>query len=208
MNNELYHFGIKGMKWGVRRYQNSDGSLTDEGRKRYYTTEGRLNRHGIGYNKQASDKLNRYKDATYYNASHVYRQFDSTLKRFKDLKKVDHEFARDALDQWLSGQDYKNLDYEQFKDERHRRFYSSEPGKQLEKTRKQLANMLDETAKGHPLYDKSFKKLRDVSPTVYHKYANIPLKDAVSDFETVQYGKAVVSQLMVEIEYLDKYPTK
>lgn len=33
--NELYHFGIKGQKWGVRRYQNEDGSLTSEGRKRY-----------------------------------------------------------------------------------------------------------------------------------------------------------------------------
>ena len=31
---ELYHWGIKGMKWGVRRYQNKDGSLTPEGRKR------------------------------------------------------------------------------------------------------------------------------------------------------------------------------
>lgn len=32
---EFYHHGIKGMKWGVRRYQNADGSLTPEGQKRY-----------------------------------------------------------------------------------------------------------------------------------------------------------------------------
>ena len=33
--NELYHHGILGQKWGVRRYQNPDGSLTDAGKKRY-----------------------------------------------------------------------------------------------------------------------------------------------------------------------------
>lgn len=32
----LAHHGIKGMRWGVRRYQNPDGSLTPEGRKHYY----------------------------------------------------------------------------------------------------------------------------------------------------------------------------
>ena len=34
-NRNLSHAGIKGMKWGVRRYQNKDGSLTPEGKKRY-----------------------------------------------------------------------------------------------------------------------------------------------------------------------------
>lgn len=34
MENELTHWGVKGQKWGVRRYQNKDGSLTAAGKKR------------------------------------------------------------------------------------------------------------------------------------------------------------------------------
>lgn len=34
-NNELYHHGIKGQKWGRRRFQNKDGTLTPAGKKRY-----------------------------------------------------------------------------------------------------------------------------------------------------------------------------
>lgn len=33
---KLYHSGILGMQWGVRRYQNEDGTLTEEGKRRYY----------------------------------------------------------------------------------------------------------------------------------------------------------------------------
>lgn len=34
-SDELYHHGIKGQKWGIRRYQNEDGTYTKSGRKRY-----------------------------------------------------------------------------------------------------------------------------------------------------------------------------
>lgn len=37
--NSLYHFGIKGQRWGIRRYQNPDGSLTSAGKARYGTEE-------------------------------------------------------------------------------------------------------------------------------------------------------------------------
>lgn len=46
-SNELYHHGIKGQRWGVRRYQNYDGTRTNAGKQRYnYDSDNRRNQNG------------------------------------------------------------------------------------------------------------------------------------------------------------------
>lgn len=45
MDTTLYHHGVKGQKWGIRRYQNPDGTWTDAGKKRYGDSDGDSNRN-------------------------------------------------------------------------------------------------------------------------------------------------------------------
>lgn len=53
MDNHLEHHGIIGMKWGVRRYQNKDGTLTNSGKKRY-SADGELARDAASGKKTES----------------------------------------------------------------------------------------------------------------------------------------------------------
>ena len=57
---ELWHHGIMGMKWGIRRYQNPDGSLTTAGKIRY----GNKNRLEASLNKKAAKLQRKYNDLT------------------------------------------------------------------------------------------------------------------------------------------------
>lgn len=75
--DELYHHGIKGMKWGVRRYQNPDGSYTSAGRLRY----------GI---KSAADKVKTNVKDTYervYNDPVNVARREKNRQRNEELQK-------------------------------------------------------------------------------------------------------------------------
>lgn len=78
--SELYHYGIKDMKWGVRRFQNPDGSLTPEGRRRYGVGDASL---------KATDKANRYKakaDSYRYKASVARAKYNPDKAARLELK--------------------------------------------------------------------------------------------------------------------------
>jgi len=45
---DLMHHGIKGMKWGVRRWQNADGTFNEAGKKRYFSEGSGENYHSVG----------------------------------------------------------------------------------------------------------------------------------------------------------------
>lgn len=60
-NLYLQHHGIKGQKWGVRRYQNADGSLTEAGKKRYGYGDINVDRNGgVDGKVRISDSKKRY----------------------------------------------------------------------------------------------------------------------------------------------------
>lgn len=69
-NKELKHHGIKGMRWGRRRFQNHDGSLTPAGKQRYgdgpddYDPVGRMSDQELRQRINRIDMERRYRDLT------------------------------------------------------------------------------------------------------------------------------------------------
>lgn len=90
---ELYHHGIKGQRWGVRRYQNKDGSLTPAGKKRYYDTP-ELNKQKSEM--QSARAVYKSSKSAYNKATSRYQNVPTT-KNYDAALKAQERFAMDRL---------------------------------------------------------------------------------------------------------------
>ena len=112
LNNELYHHGIKNMKWGIRRFQNKDGSLTPAGKKRYDKEVAKLKaekkklRNEISVQKKA-DKLKQLeKERDVLKAQSKNLKKNSKTKTQEDKQAETIEQKRERL---LKSTDAKEL---------------------------------------------------------------------------------------------------
>lgn len=141
-NNYLAHHGVKGQKWGVRQYQNPDGTLTEEGRRRYLTSDGIFNKEKWDADRaKENSELNEYKEKSkkrldkYYDRSieKASKQALSLIDKFdrlnfsneeKILKKRSETIDKLTNVHLLSGMKelekskIMNMDYEQMKKEK------------------------------------------------------------------------------------------
>jgi hypothetical protein len=91
--SELCHHGIKGMKWGVRKYQNEDGSLTPAGKKRYYDTPELNKQKNELKSAQSAYKASR---SAYSKAYDQYSMMP-TSKNFDNMTKAQSKLELDRI---------------------------------------------------------------------------------------------------------------
>lgn len=102
MTNELYHHGVKGQKWGIRRYQNKDGSRTSAGKKHYSKDELTGVKKVVDSTRQMNDTLR------VSNQNHINNNSKKNNKRM-DLSSMSDQELRNQINRELLERQYNDV---------------------------------------------------------------------------------------------------
>ena len=91
--NELYHHGIQGQKWGVRRYQNPDGTLTEEGLRRYRNSGSYSN-----YKKESKALKKEYRDKLVSEGTK--KKVAKSIAKEKAINDLVEKYGRTTVTGW------------------------------------------------------------------------------------------------------------
>ena len=154
MSSALNHHGIKGQKWGVRRYQYADGTLTPAGKKRYSGDGGDV-RYKKDQYKSAKRDYNKSFNKAYNRAAAAY----SPIKKYRDANDARWEDAENKAKQAdKARKEYKAAKKAYDKNKKAARETIKENAKKIKK--KEIVQLVDEiTGQGKGWYDVTTNKM-------------------------------------------------
>lgn len=180
----LYHYGVKGMRWGVRRYQNTDGSLTVAGKKRLVkrlVKDDERNNH-LTFNRRVNSTIGE----EYRKSSTGYKDALAAKNKYKQARDEAEDRANEAGRKAIGGDSFQDVLFRG--DSAKVKTYMEAGGKIMReitssKEYQKLLSDVSETQK------RAERESREYIDKVLGDYGNTPLKNVMSIKVDTKTGK-------------------